>query len=72
MSEVRRRGVFTPSPDFAHPSNDEPRTDLSWQVQQRKCRMGDRWRALSEAERTTRIIIAATITVVVAWLILTA
>jgi hypothetical protein len=34
--------------------------------------MGQRWRTLSEQERTTRILIAATITIVVAWLILTA
>ena len=34
--------------------------------------MGNRWRALSEAERTTRLILAATITVVAVWAILAA
>jgi hypothetical protein len=72
MCAVRRRGVFTPSPHFAYPGPVQPRTDLSWQVQQRSYHMGDRWRRLSDAERTTRILIAASITIIVVWLIITA
>jgi hypothetical protein len=33
--------------------------------------MGDQWRSLSEAERTTRLLIAATIIIVTAWLVVT-
>jgi hypothetical protein len=73
MCAMRRRGGFTPSPHFACPSIDEPRTHLPKQTHQGRINhMGQRWSALSEQERTTRIFIAAAVIIVVAWLIITA